>query len=108
MNAKEITETYFEDEVLNSSGIVVAKFYGNWCGHCKMVAGILDQMPDFDGLKLVSMDVDKNMTIAKQFGVMTVPTFLIFKDGAQVDKISGFRNQKQLTEIFEKYLNSGK
>ncbi len=108
MKIKEINEFYFEEEVLDYSGIVVAKFYGNWCGPCKMLASILDQMPDYDGLKLVGLDVDKNLTLAKQFGVVTVPTLLVFKDGAQVDKISGFRNQKQLTEIFENYLSSGK
>ena len=108
MKVKEITEIHFDEEVLDDSGIVVVKFYGNWCGPCKMVAAIIDQMPDFDGLKMVSMDVDKNITLAKQFGVMAVPSFVVFKDGAQVDKITGFRNQKQLTEIFEKYLSSGK
>ena len=61
-------------------------------------------MPDFDGLKMVSIDVDKNITLAKQFGVMAVPSFVVFKEGAYVDKFTGFRNQAQLTEIFEKYI----
>ena len=108
MRVKEISEINFEDEVLNESGLVVLKFYGNWCGPCKMLASILDQMPNINGLKMLSMDVDKNMTLAKQFGVMAVPSLVIFKDGAQVEKIAGFRNQEQLNEIFRRYLLSAK
>ena len=108
MKVKEINEIHFDEEVLNYDGIAVVKMYGSWCGPCKMVASVIDQMPDYDGLKMLNMDVDKNLTIAKQFGVMSVPTFLVFKDGAQVDKITGFRNQAQLKEIFEGYLESGK
>lgn len=73
-----------------------------------MVKAILSEMPDYDGLKLMEVDVDNSLTLAKQFGVMSVPTFVVFKDGAEVDKIVGFRNKNQLTEIFEKYLSSGK
>lgn len=108
MKVKEINEIHFDDEVLNSEGIVVVKFYGNWCGPCKMVASVLSQMNDIEGLKMLSMDVDKNLTIAKQFGVMSVPSFVIFKDGAPLDKVTGFRNQKQLSELFNNYVNSGK
>ena len=108
MRVKNISEIDFEDEVLNDSGIVIVKFYGNWCGPCKMLASILDQMPNINGLRVVGMDVDRTMTIAKQFGVMAVPTMVVFKDGSEVEKITGFRNQAQLQEIFQKYLLSGK
>ena len=108
MKVKEISEITFDEEVLDEPGVVVVKFYGNWCGPCKMIAGILDQMPNMPGLKVVSMDVDTNIALAKQFGVMAVPTLLVFKNGAEVDKITGFRNQSQLNEIFQKYLLSGK
>lgn len=108
MRVKDISEIDFEDEVLNEPGIVIVKFYGNWCGPCKMLASILDQMPNMNGLRVVGMDVDRNMTLAKQFGVMAVPSMVVFKDGAEVEKITGFRNQAQLQEIFQKYLLSGK
>ena len=108
MRVKDISEIDFEDEVLNDSGIVIVKFYGNWCGPCKMLASILDQMPNMNGLRVVGMDVDRNITLAKQFGVMAVPSLVVFKDGAEVEKITGFRNQAQLQELFQKYLLSGK
>jgi len=110
MTIIEVDDLNFDEEVLNYSGIAVVKFYGNWCGPCKMVSSILDEMSDedFKGLKIVEINVDKCMTLTKQFGVMSVPTFVVFKDGAEVDKIVGFRNRNQLTEIFNKYLESGK
>lgn len=108
MKVKEISELNFDDEVVKSEGITVIKFYGNWCGPCKMVASVLEQMPEIEGLKVLGMDVDKNLTIAKHFGVLSVPTFIVFKNGAPLDKITGFRNQKQLTDLFNGYVFSGK
>jgi len=108
MDIKKINELDFEEEVLDYSGIAVVKFYGTWCGPCKMIKAIISEMPDMDGLKMTEVDVDKSLTLAKQFGVMSVPTLIVFKDGAEVDKIVGFRNKNQLTEIFNNYLSSGK
>jgi len=108
MRVNEINELNFEEEVLEFQGIAVVKFYGSWCGPCKMLASVIDEMDEFDNLKVVGLDVDNNMTLAKQFGVMSVPTLLIFKDGAEVDKIVGFRSKSQLEEIFSNYVNSGK
>ena len=108
MRVVDITEINFEEEVLEYNGIAIVKFYGSWCGPCKMLASVLEEMDEYDNLKVVGLDVDKNMTLAKQFGVMSVPTLLVFKDGAEVDKIVGFRSKSQLDEIFTNYVNSGK
>lgn len=108
MDIKKINELNFDEEVLDYSGIVVVKFYGTWCGPCKMIKAIINEMPDINGLKMTEVDVDKSITLAKQFGVMSVPTLVVFKDGAEVDKIVGFRNKNQLEEIFNNYLSSGK
>lgn len=108
MDIKKINELDFDEEILDYSGIAVVKFYGTWCGPCKMIKSIISDMPDMEGLKMTEVDVDKSLTLAKQFGVMSVPTLIIFKDGAEVDKIVGFRNQSQLLEIFDRYLSSGK
>lgn len=106
MLVKDITENQFEDEVLKHEGIAVAKFYGSWCGPCKMLAGILDGLSDeYNAIKVVNLNVDEAMNLAKEYSVMTVPTLIFFKDGAEVEKIVGFRNAKQLNETFTKYLN---
>lgn len=105
MIVKDITENQFEEEVLNHNGVAVAKFYGSWCGPCKMLAGILDGMgEEFNQIKVVNLNVDEAMNLAKEYSVMTVPTLIFFKEGAEVEKIVGFRNAKQLNEIFNKYL----
>lgn len=108
MKVVDISEINFEEEVLDYKGIAVVKFYGSWCGPCKMLASVLDEMKDYDNLKVVGLDVDNNMTLAKQFGVMSVPTLIIFKDGAELEKIVGFRSKSQLEELFDNYVNSGK
>ena len=108
MKVIEIDEINFDEEVLEYQGIAVVKFYGNWCGPCKMLASVLDEMKDYDNLKVVGLDIDNNMALARQFGVMSVPTLLIFKDGAEVDKVVGFRSKSQLEELFDNYANSGK
>ena len=97
MLVKDITEKEFEQEVLNCEGVVVAKFYGSWCGPCKMLAGILDGLSEeFNVIKVVNLNVDEAMNLAKEYSIMTVPTLIFFKDGAEVEKIVGFRNAKQL------------
>lgn len=106
MKVLELEEKDFEQEVVKHEGVVLAKFYGAWCGPCKMVAGILDQIPEekYGSIKIVSLNVDQCMNLAKQFGVMTVPTFIFFKDGGEVEKIVGFRNQRQILELMDKYI----
>ena len=58
----------------------------------------------YGSIKIVSLNVDQCMNLAKQFGVMTVPTFVFFKDGGEVEKIVGFRNQRQILELMDKYI----
>ncbi len=105
MLVKDIKENEFEQEVLNYKGVAVAKFYGTWCGPCKMLAGILDGMSDdFNVIKVVNLNVDECMNLAKEYGIMTVPTLIVFNEGAEVEKVVGFRNAKQLNELFTKYM----
>lgn len=107
MKVEQISENQFESKILNSDGITIARFFGGWCGPCKMESVILNQMedPKYCDIKIYDLDIDKCTTLAHKYGVMTVPTLVIFKDGAELDKIAGFRNQKQLTEIFDSYCN---
>ena len=67
---------------LVSNGIVLVDFYATWCGPCKMLAPVLEEVAsDRDELKVVKMDIDENMELAKTYGVMSVPTLMLFKDG---------------------------
>ena len=109
MKKNEIKESHFEQEIM-TDGIVVAKFYGSWCGPCKMADSVIYEIPEdkYGDIKIISLDVDKCPNLVRQFGIVSVPTFIFFKDGAELEKVVGFRNQNQLTELFDKYLNSEK
>lgn len=102
----EINEKKFEQEVLDYDKLVVVKFYGTWCGPCRMQNAIFEQMTDakYKDVKIAEIDVDQNEKLCKQFGIMSVPTMIFYKDGAEIDKIVGFRNLNQSKQLFDQYL----
>ena len=95
-----ITNVQF-DEVI-SKGVVVIDFFANWCGPCKMLAPVLEEVAsDRDELKVVKMDIDENMDLAKTYGVMSVPTLMLFKDGNMISKKIGFMPKELITSWVE-------
>ena len=98
MGAVQITEKNFEEEVLKSSTPVLVDFWAEWCGPCRMVGPIVDQLAeDLKGkLKVTKVNVDENQQLAGQFSVMSIPTLIIFKGGAVVEQIVGALPQDQL------------
>ncbi len=101
-----ITDDQFETEVLNSSTPVLVDFWAEWCGPCKAIAPTLVEIAgDFDGrLKVVKVDVDENRQSATQYGIRSIPSLLLFKDGAEVDRIIGALPKQQLTEKINGHL----
>ena len=89
--ATQITESNFEDEVLRSSLPVLADFWATWCGPCKMISPIIDQISkEFEGkAKVVKIDVDACPNLAQRYGVLSIPTLLFMKGGAVVETIVG-------------------
>lgn len=96
----------FEDEVENSSVPVLVDFWAAWCGPCKMIAPIIDQLADeFDGkAKIAKLNVDDNRELAAQFKVMSIPTILLFKDGEVVNQLVGARPKGELVKMLESVL----
>lgn len=94
----------FKEEVENSSIPVLIDFWASWCGPCKMIAPVIDQLADeFDGkAKITKLNVDDNRELASQFKVMSIPTLLIFKNGAVVNQAVGARPKGEI----EKMINS--
>ena len=86
-----ITDDQFESEVINSGTPVLVDFWAEWCGPCKAVAPTLEELAeDYDGrLKIVKVDIDENREAATRFGIRSIPSLLLFKDGAEVDRILG-------------------
>ncbi len=91
-NVKKIEEDAFDQEVLASSQPVLIDFYADWCGPCKMIAPIVDQIADAYAGKLMvgKVDVDNAQSIAMRFGVMGMPTLGIFQNGLMVDRLVGY------------------
>lgn len=103
----EITQDNFKDEILDKKELVLLEFFGTWCMPCKMEMGILDKVSEIhgDALTITKLDLDKNMNLAKELSVMTVPTMILFKNGAECDRMVGFRQLKQINDLIDKYKN---
>lgn len=89
--ALEFTDSNFKDEVLGSDKPVLVDFWAVWCGPCRMLAPIIDELSnDFEGKALVGkVDVDNNQQTAMEYGIRNIPTMLIFKNGEVVEKLVG-------------------
>ena len=89
--AMAVTDASFETEVEKHDGLVVVDFWATWCGPCRMIAPVLDQLAkDFDGkVKIAKVDVDANQQSAMRFNVRSIPSILFFKNGQHVDTVIG-------------------
>ena len=95
------TDANFDTDVVNSSVPVLVDFWAVWCGPCKAIAPVLDQMAgDYEGrLSICKVDVDSNQAVAGRFNVRNIPTLLLFKDGQVVGQRVGALNRKALDEF---------
>ena len=86
-----VTDETFEDEVVSSSVPVLVDFWADWCAPCKMIAPIVEELAsEYDGkVKFAKLDVDANPMVASTFGIRSIPTLLIFKDGSPVGQVVG-------------------
>ncbi len=104
-NAKYITATdeNFQQEVLNSDTPVLVDFWATWCGPCRMIAPVIEQLAsEFEGrAKVVKMDVDNHPQIPMQYGIRSIPSLLYFKDGQVVDQVVGAASKKVLADKLE-------
>lgn len=94
-----VTDQSFSNEV--GSGTVLVDFWAPWCGPCKMIAPILEELDGEvgDSVKIAKVNVDDNPESASKFGVMSIPTLILFKDGQPVDKVVGFQSKDALKSL---------
>ena len=103
----DVTDETFEDVVLGAEIPTVVDFWAVWCGPCKMIAPVLEDIAeDYSGkLQVVKLDVDNNNASAMKYGVMSIPTLILFKDGKAAERIVGFLPKEKLLKKLEPHLD---
>lgn len=106
MSEVELTDQNFEKEVLKSDKPVLVDFWAEWCGPCKIMAPITKELTkEYKGkAKVGKINVDKNPKTASQFGIMSIPTLKIFKDGDVVEDLMGVQEKELIKEKLDQYL----
>jgi thioredoxin 1 len=104
-NAIEVTDANFESEVEKHAGLSVVDFWAPWCGPCRMIAPVLDQLAAEYGekAKVTKLNVDMNIKTASRFNVRSIPAILFFKDGKLVDQVIGAVPKPALAKKFEEH-----
>ncbi|HKI43701.1 MAG TPA: thioredoxin [Balneolales bacterium] len=105
-NAVAVSDTSFEEEVLQSDKPVLVDFWAEWCGPCRMIGPIVDELAkEYDGkAKFTKVDVDSNPEISMKFNIRSIPTLLIFKGGKVVDQIIGAVPKSHLTKKLDQHV----
>lgn len=104
MSVLKITSENYEEEVLNSKEKVLIDFYADWCGPCKMMAPVVEEIAnELEGkLKVGKVNVDENQDLAIKYGIMSIPTLVVVENGETVRNLVGFRSKEELIEILSK------
>ena len=95
-----VTKENFQEQVLNASNTVLLDFWATWCGPCRMVAPIVEEIAAKNpGITLGKINVDEEMELAMQFGITSIPTLVVMKDGQMVNKAIGYAPKKEILKL---------
>jgi len=102
MSVRIINSDEFKN--VTAKGLVLVDFFATWCGPCKMIAPILEEVSnELNDVEIVKVDVDENLPLAGEFRISGVPTLVLFKDGQEIDRVVGFMVKKDLINWIKKY-----
>ncbi|GAA0734167.1 thioredoxin [Clostridium oceanicum] len=103
---REINQNMFGQEVLNSDVPVVVDFWATWCGPCKMLSPVMDEVSkELKGkVKFVKVNVDENPVISQQYSIASIPTVMVFKNGNLVENLVGFRPKEAIKSVVENHI----
>ncbi len=102
MSVKHINESQFDAEVLENKGMVLVDFFADWCGPCKMLGPILEDVgAEMENLKIVKVNVDEAQALAQKYGVMSIPTVYLFDGGMNAGKFVGVKSKEDIIDFIQ-------
>ncbi|MEI6701482.1 MAG: thioredoxin [Actinomycetota bacterium] len=100
-----LTDDTFDEQIGAASGAVIVDFWAEWCGPCKMIAPILDEIAaEHAGITVAKLNIDENLDVTRRFDVMSIPTLIVFKDGQAVKRLVGAKPKGALVQELAEYL----
>ncbi|MCH8261684.1 MAG: thioredoxin [Proteobacteria bacterium] len=101
-----VTENTFEQDVIYNSNPVLVDFWADWCAPCHMIAPVLEEISDeyHDRLRVAKLNVDENPAIQERFGIRSIPTLMLFKDGELKEKVVGVQSKSQLNSLINRHM----
>jgi thioredoxin 1 len=105
-NVTHLSETNFKTEVLEAKEPVLVDFWAPWCGPCKMIGPLIEELSDeYQGkAKICKLDVDENSATASDYGVMSIPTMIIFKGGQEINRLVGFVPKASIARVLDEVI----
>ncbi len=105
--SKAVSDTTFETEVLRSQDPVLVDFWAEWCGPCKMIAPVLDEIAkEHEGkLTIAKLNVDENPAVARRYGVLSIPTLVLFVGGVEKQRVVGFSSKRDLVAQLSEFVS---
>ena len=101
MSVIVLNKDNFKEEILDYKELVLVDFYADWCGPCKMMSPILDELSEEENIKVCKIDTDEEIELAKEYGVMTIPCIIAFKEGKEINRSIGLVNKDELLKIID-------